>query len=101
MKVLATVEDGKLIPKLPLRFSQKTLEIEIPDEAMEQVNCAFELSACRPDAEDVQSAEGNADLDNIFAKIRENLGPDYVYVDDGRSDPERFAEALEQLRHEK
>lgn len=51
MKVLATVENGKLIPKRPLRFSRQTLEIEIPDDAVDQVNDAANHKVLDSDAE--------------------------------------------------
>lgn len=96
MKVLATVEDGKLVPNNPIRFSRRTVEIEVPDDVVENENSDQKpTKAAEPTAE---GPKGQLKFEEIFTKLHANLGEGYVYVEDGRSDQERFAEALDLFR---
>jgi hypothetical protein len=60
MKVLATVENGALIPEEPLRFSRSKVEIEIPDDAIDQINGAPEPATLRSEVKPAEFSQTNA-----------------------------------------
>jgi hypothetical protein len=100
MKILTTVEDGKLVPQKPIRFSRTTVEIEISDDVVKPVDFVPEHKLRRDENSAVQRAATGSKVDEVFKNLREQLGSDYVYIDDGGSDRERFADALDLLRKE-
>jgi hypothetical protein len=88
MKITTTVENGKLVPQQPLRFSRTKVEIDVPDDAV------MERSP-KPSVESAGISTGNPDIDGWFARIWSHLPDGYQYQPHGLSDKELFGEALE------
>lgn len=79
-------KQGKLtfLTTVHLKSDQVRVRVELPDE---------EVEALATEKKGV-TRKRNGNVDRALEEIDIILGPDYQYIDDGKTDKQRFAEGL-------
>ena len=83
MQIHVTYKNGQIVPDRPFRFKQERFVITIEDSIVV-------LDDNKP------SKSFSPSVVEMVEKVEGVLGENYQYVDDGRTDNERFTEVLKQ-----
>ncbi len=83
MQIRVTIKDGHIVPDRPFRFKQERFVITVEDSVVMH-------------DDNKPSKSFSPSVVKMMGEIESVLGGNYQYVDDGKTDNERFTEALAQ-----